>query len=217
MRPQRVVDRDALVVDFLGVADHARHGAEAAGHAHGSGIGEGGQPALEHARVELVGLAVDVDETAREMRPHQRIALRHHAGDQGVDETVLGAPQGADIEPRNPQEFARIDRAAMRRIEQHRAAAGGRFHDLEGRIELFADFTHGTTSSGRVSVEPWQPCEHAIRGWRGRRPPYTIYCPWWYGQSQAMLLVHPLFTGHKSYGGRKGPAVSGGRDGAVEG
>ena len=123
MRRKRVVDRDALVVDFLGVADHPRHGAKPAGDPHRAGIGEGGQPALEHARIELVGLAVDVDIAAREMRPHQRIAALDHAGDQFVDEAVLGAAQRREIEPRHRQEVARIDRAAVRRIEQHRAVA----------------------------------------------------------------------------------------------
>ena len=67
---ERIVHRNALVVDFLGVADHPRHGAEPAGHPHRAGIGEGGQAALEHARIELIGLAIDVDKTAREMRAH---------------------------------------------------------------------------------------------------------------------------------------------------
>ncbi len=92
---QRVVDRDALVVDFLGVADHARHRAEPAGDPHRAGIGERGKSPVEHPRVELVGLAVDVDKAAREMRPHQRIAVLDHAGDQLADEAVLGAAQGA--------------------------------------------------------------------------------------------------------------------------
>ena len=91
--PQRIVDRNALVVDFLGVADHPRHRAEATGDPHRAGIGEGRQPAFEHARIELVGLAIDVDETAREMRAHHRIAALDHARDQLVDKAVLGAAQ----------------------------------------------------------------------------------------------------------------------------
>ena len=106
---ERVVDRDALVVDFLGVADHARDGAEAAGDPHRAGIGEGRQAAVEHARVELVGLAVDVDIAAREMRPHQRIAARDHAREQLVDEGILGAAQGREVEPRT-QPGTRADR-----------------------------------------------------------------------------------------------------------
>ena len=97
--PQRVVDRDALVVDLLGVADHAGDRAEAAGDPHRAGVGEGRQPALEHARVELVGFPVDVDEAAREMGPHQRMAALHDAEQQFVDEAVLRAPQGREVEP----------------------------------------------------------------------------------------------------------------------
>ena len=106
---QRVVDRDALVVDFLRVADHPRDGAEPARDPHRAGIGERRQPAVEHARIELVGLAVDVDVAAREMRAHQRIAALHHAGDQFVDEGVLRAAQRREVEPRGGQEVARID------------------------------------------------------------------------------------------------------------
>src|SRR5262249_58514562 len=102
-------DRDALVVDFLRVTNDAGDGAEAARYAHGAGIGEGGQAAVEHARVELVRLAVDVDVAARKVRPHQRMAAPGHAGDQLVDEGILGTAQGREIEPRRRQEFARID------------------------------------------------------------------------------------------------------------
>ncbi len=83
---QGVVHRNALVVDFLRVADHPRHGAQAPGHPHRAGIGKGRKPALEHARIKLVGLAVDVDKTAREMRAHHGKAARNHAGNQVVDE-----------------------------------------------------------------------------------------------------------------------------------
>ncbi len=93
MRRMRVIDRDALAVDFLGVADHPRDRAEAAGDPHRAGIGERGQAAVEHARIELIGLAVDVDIAAREVRPHQRVAACHDAEDQLIDEGILGAPQ----------------------------------------------------------------------------------------------------------------------------
>jgi hypothetical protein len=41
---QRVVDGEALAIDLLSVADHARDGAEAAGHPHRSRIGKTRQP-----------------------------------------------------------------------------------------------------------------------------------------------------------------------------
>ena len=109
----RFRNRNALIVDFLGVADHARHGAEPAGDPHRAGIGEGRQPAVEHARVELVGLAVDVDIAAREMRPHHRMAAADHALDQFADEGIFGAAQRHQIEPRSLKEGLRIDPPAM--------------------------------------------------------------------------------------------------------
>ena len=96
--PQRVVDRDALVVDLLRVADHARDRAEPARDPHRARIGERGQAAVEHARIELVGLAIHVDIAAREMHPHERVPARHDAGDQVVDEGVLRAAQGREVE-----------------------------------------------------------------------------------------------------------------------
>ena len=145
---ERVIDRDALVVDFLRVADHARDGAEPAGDPHRTGVGKRRQPALEHARIELVGLAVDVDEAAREMRPHQRIAARHHAEREIVDEAVLGAAQGRQVEPGALQERARIDAAGVRRVEQHRSAPCRGLDDLERRIELVLRLGHGTRVLG---------------------------------------------------------------------
>ncbi len=112
--PDGVVDRNALAVDFLGVAHHAGHRAESARHPHGAGIGEGREPAVEHARVELVGLAVHVDIAAREMRVHQRIAAPNDAERELVDEAVLGPAQGQPVEPRGHQERARIHAAAVR-------------------------------------------------------------------------------------------------------
>ena len=67
---------EAAAIDLLAVGDDAGDGAEPAGDAHRARVGEGRQPALEHARVELVGLAVDVEIGAREARRHQRRAER---------------------------------------------------------------------------------------------------------------------------------------------
>ena len=96
--PDRVVDRNALPIDFLGVADHPGDGPQPARHPHRSGIGEGGKAAVEHARIELVRFAVHVDIAAREMCTHQRITARHDTNCQLVDEAVLGAAQGRGVE-----------------------------------------------------------------------------------------------------------------------
>ena len=107
--PNRVVDRNSLAIDFLGVADHPGDGAESAGDPHGTGVGEGGQATLEHARIEFIRLAIDVDIAAREVRAHQRIAAVDDTGKQFIDERILRAPQRQDIEPSRPQELTWID------------------------------------------------------------------------------------------------------------
>ena len=72
MRRRRLFDRDPAAIDFLSVADDARDRAEPAGDPHRARIGEGRKAAVEHARIELVGLAVD----DRERRAGKRAAIR---------------------------------------------------------------------------------------------------------------------------------------------
>src|SRR6185503_14562988 len=79
---QGIVDWYALVVDFLGIANHSRDGSKASGYTHRPGIGEGRQAAIEHPRIELVWLAVHVDKTAGEVGAHHRIAAAHDARDE---------------------------------------------------------------------------------------------------------------------------------------
>ena len=138
--PQRVIDGKPLVVDFLGIADHPRHGAEPARDPHRTGIGEGGQPPLEHARIELVRLAVDVDIAAREMHAHQRLAAADHPADELVDEGILRTAQRGEIEPRGRQERARVNPAAVRGIEHEGRGGRLRFEDFERRVELGHDW-----------------------------------------------------------------------------
>ena len=104
---------------------------------------EGSRP-VEHARIELIGLAVDVHIAARKMGAHQRIAAPDHADDQLVHEGVLGAAQRRQIQPRRRQEGARIDASAVRRIEHDRPAPFGRLEDFEGRVELVFQFGHAS-------------------------------------------------------------------------
>ena len=59
-------------VDLLQIADHARHGAKAAGDPHGARVGKAWQARLEHARVELIGLAIEIEVGPREARADQR-------------------------------------------------------------------------------------------------------------------------------------------------
>jgi two-component system, cell cycle response regulator CpdR len=159
--PQRVVDGKPLVVDLLGIAHDPRHRAEPARDPHRAGVGEGRQPALEHARIELVGLAVDVDVAAREMRADERLAAADHPGDELVDEGILGAAQGGKIEPGGRQEGARIDPAAVRRIEHEGCGDRLRFEDLERGIELGHDW---------IAHRPERPFSRARFRFTARRP-----------------------------------------------
>ena len=89
-----------LAIDLLPVGDDARDRAEAAGDAHGAGVGEGRQTPLEHARVELVGLAVDVEIGPGKARRHQGSAEPDDAPEQGVHMGVLRAAKAQRVEPR---------------------------------------------------------------------------------------------------------------------
>src|SRR4029077_8708089 len=83
------------------------------------------------------------------MRAHQGESALNHAGDEFIDEAVFRAPQGGDIEPAGREEIARVGRAAVRRIEQHRALTRLGLEDYERRIKLVADFAHEIQAIGR--------------------------------------------------------------------
>ena len=183
---QRVVHRNTLMVDFLGIADHARDRAEPARHPHRARIGERRQPPVEHAWIELVGLAVDVHIAAREMRAHEREAPPHHAGEQLVDEGVLGAPQLREVEPGGGQEGRRIDAAAMGRVENDRPLPFGGFQDFERRLKLVAIVAHACFGSLGADVLA------AIR-----TRPYPIYNLLSVALSMACRAVPRIFAGSR--------------------
>ena len=134
--PEALVDAEPGAVDLLPVGDDARDRAEAARDPHRARVGEGRQPAVEHARVELVGLAVDVEIGAREAGRHQRRAERHDVGKQRVDEGVLRAPERHGVEPRGGKERARIDGAGVRRVEDERNCLPGGLQHVVRRLEI---------------------------------------------------------------------------------
>ena len=104
--PNGIVDRDALTVNLLGIADYARHGSKPPGDSHGSGVGEGREPALEHPGVELIGFAVHIHVAAWKVGTHHGVATSHHASHELVDEGVLRASQSSEIEPGSDQASA---------------------------------------------------------------------------------------------------------------
>ena len=78
---ERFLDVERAGVDLLALRNDAGDGAETAGDAHRADVGVGRQAAVEHLRVELVGLAVDVEPGARKVRLEQRAAERRGAVD----------------------------------------------------------------------------------------------------------------------------------------
>lgn len=131
----RLLDGDAAGIDLLPVGDDARHRAEPARHPHRARVGEGRKPPVEHARIELEGLAVHVEEGPREVRAHQRRAEADDAGEEPLDMRVLGAAQRQRVEPRPVEEGLRIDRPGMARVEHEGQPVALRLVDREGGIE----------------------------------------------------------------------------------
>src|SRR5215471_4546244 len=146
--PEGIVYGNPLIINFLRVADDACDGTEAACHPHGARIGKRRQPSLEHARVELVGLAVHVDIAAGEMRAHQRMAALHHAEEKLVHEGVLGSPQRRQLEPCRGEKRTRIHASAVGRIEHDRTDPFGWLENFERRIELVSHFGHVARAVG---------------------------------------------------------------------
>jgi len=136
---QRFLHRQPLVINLAGVANDARDGAEPAGNTQRARVGEGREPPIEHARIELVGLAIDVEEGARKMRMHDRHAELDGVGEQLVDEGVLRASQRGEIETALREEARRISAAAVRRVADDGPRERGRLHYFEGRIEVVRD------------------------------------------------------------------------------
>src|SRR5262249_13697054 len=114
-------DRQPLAIDFLSIGDDARDGAEAAHHASRLGIGELRHTAYEEFRIELVGLAIDVEIVPRKSGRNQRRAQVDDRLEQLVDVAVFGLSQCARVEPGGLKERLGVDAARVRRAEDHRS------------------------------------------------------------------------------------------------
>jgi len=82
-------------------------------------------------RVELVSFPVDVEKHPRKAGREQRGAEQRGGGEQLVDKTVFGLPQGQRVEPRRRDEIRRIFGPAMRRGEDQRQPAHCRFVQVD--------------------------------------------------------------------------------------
>ena len=100
MRSKASVTGNAPPIDVLPVGDDARNGAEPGRDAHRACIGEAGKRPLDQARIELVGLAVDVEIGARKAGMDERNAALGRGRQQEIDEGILGAPELEGVEAR---------------------------------------------------------------------------------------------------------------------
>ena len=107
-------------VDFLAARDDAGNRAEPRAYPRRGPVDKGRQCVGEHRGVELIGLAVDVEISARKAGREQRRAQLRCSGKQFVDKAVFGTPQRQRIEPRPGNELGRIIGAAVRRGEDQR-------------------------------------------------------------------------------------------------
>ena len=93
--PARVGEIQPAAVDVLALGDDAGNGAEAACHARRTGVGIARQVAREHARVEFIGLAVEIDVAPRRQGPQHGRAVVHAGEEKLVHEAILGFPQAS--------------------------------------------------------------------------------------------------------------------------
>ena len=94
-----------LGVDLFSAGDDAGNRAETHADPRRARVDEIRQIVGEHRRVELVGLSVDVDISAREPGREKGGAETRCGRKKFVDKAVLGAPQGQRVEPRGGEEI----------------------------------------------------------------------------------------------------------------
>ena len=127
----RLREAELFRVNFLTAGDDPSDRAETHTDPRRSRINKFRQGVGEHARIELVGLAVDVDVGAREAGRQQRGAEARAGPEEFVDKAVFGPPQSHRVKPRGAQEISRILGTAMRRGEDKRQGAHNRLLQIE--------------------------------------------------------------------------------------
>jgi hypothetical protein len=177
----RLVDRQPAAIDFHVFRDDPGDRAEPACDPHRADIDERRQRPVEHARIELVGLAVDVEIGAREMGEKQRRTEFRRIGEKLVDIVVCGAADGERIEVALGEKFGRVEAAAVRRIEDEGDSLRGGLPHFEvfkiTRVAIHPAFTMSRTCSGtHVASCP-------------RRSPYYLY-----PTKSSCTLIKRMFT-----------------------
>ncbi len=87
-------------VDIHVLGNNARHRAQSAGNTHGADIGVGWQRAVKHARIEFVGLTIDVEIGARKIRFQDGRADFRCRSKEFIDEMILGTANFMRAQPR---------------------------------------------------------------------------------------------------------------------
>ena len=108
--------RHPALVDLHVFSDDARDRAKPTGDARRIAVGKRRQRIGKHPGIELIGLSVDIDIGAREMRDEQRRAQPGRRREQLIDEMVFRPADRDIIESRLIQKGRRVSAAAMRGI-----------------------------------------------------------------------------------------------------
>ncbi|MNL44502.1 hypothetical protein D3C87_1670830 [compost metagenome] len=100
-------------IDVHILGDDTGYRSQAAGNPHGADIGVGRQSAFEHARIKLVGLAIDVEIRAGKIGFQQRRTDVGRSGEQLVNEMIFRAPDLVRIKPCRFQKGDGVTATAM--------------------------------------------------------------------------------------------------------
>jgi hypothetical protein len=118
-----VLDRlggNAAAIDRLAAGGDPGDHPEAGGDPRGPVVQRPRQRPVEHAGIEFVRLAVGVDVGAGKAGGQERHAERRSGGKQLVNEGVFRPAERGERNRRLLEEGSRIDRAAVRRGDDHR-------------------------------------------------------------------------------------------------
>ena len=127
-------------VNFGAARDDPRDRSQTRGDPWRALVDEAGQRPLEHRRIELIGFAIGVDESARKQGFQQLRAIKGCLGKNFVDETVFRTPDRLLVEARRGQEILGILAPAMGRRKNHRRRLSRRRQDLDRLICIDAGF-----------------------------------------------------------------------------
>ncbi len=148
--------RNAVAIDRPALGNHAGDDPEAAGDAQRARIGVGGRRLVEQLRIEFVGLAIDVEESARKISAKQGRAMQRRGGEQIVDHHVFRTAQDIEVERGGGEKVRRVVPARMRRGKHQR-----RGQSL--RLDRFASRAARDPCRPEIAASSVQPCCGCVR------------------------------------------------------